>query len=443
LGASGVGVSAVVNTTVALSVMLVGLALPHAFFRWFLSVAEGDRERSLVLSTTISLRLISSFLGSIAVAIAVIPLTLVLYGNLDNLPIFLAIAPIVFFDSLNSVPLSYLRAQRKAREYALISFTRAGLGSVLILAFVVIADLGVIGIVLGSGISAMVCAGLGLVVLRGTHVGWTFDKALVRAMLAFSLPLVPAAAAGWALNLSDRYILQTLTDADTVGVYALGYAAGMVVLAFVVQPFVLTWGAASWEIAKEEDAKRQYAQLLTGFTIIAAFAAVAISSLATDVFRLLVGESFENSRFVVPFSAFAYVLYGVYSITAVGLNLSSQTRWLSVTMAIAAVASIGLNLVLIPVVGFLGAAFATLVSYTLLAIMTAAISHRYYPVPWDVLRVGVTLTIGMALAAAALLGPDLVAWRLGAIAAYPLLLLALRVVPPRDIRKARQMIRGR
>lgn len=441
LGPAGVGVAAVVNSTVALALMLVSLAIPQAFFRWFLSVAHDDRARSEVLSTTMGLRVVSSLLGAIVVAIAVVPLTVLLYGSTEYVPVFLAIPVIVFFDSLNSIPLSYLRARRRARSYSIISFTRAALGTVLILGFVVGSNLGVLGIVLGSGISAAVCAGIGLFVLRDADLRWGLNRDLARAMLAFSLPLVPAAAAGWALNLSDRYILQGLTDADTVGVYALGYTGGMVVLAFVVQPFVLAWAATSWEIAKEDDAERQYARVLTAFTVVAAFVGLAISALATDVLRLLVGPAFADSRLVVPFSAFAYVLYGVYSVVAVGLNIRSQTRWVSLAMGIAAALSIGLNLLLIPLVGMLGAALATLVAYAVLAVTTAAFGQRYYPVPWDVTRVAGTMVAGMILAAAALLGPDLLLWRMATIAVFPLVLIATRIVSPDEIRAARRLIR--
>lgn len=441
LGPSGVGVSAVVNTTVALSLMLVGLALPQAFFRWFLALAEDDHARASILANSFSLRLVSSLLGSLVVMVAVVPLTVLLYGNTDNLPIFLLIGPIVFFDSLNSIPLSYLRARRRPRAYVAISFTRAALGSVLILTLVVVAELGVMGIVIGSAISAAVCAFLGLFALRGTSAfRFSVDRPLLRAMLAFCLPLVPAAVAGWALNLSDRYLLQLFTDETTVGVYALGYTAGLVVNALVVQPFVLTWAAAGWELSKEPDAPAQYARVLTAFTGFACFVALGLAAIGTDVIRVLVGPAFEDSRLIVPFSAFAYVLYGVYTITSVGVNIRSQTRWVPVYLGVAAAAGVGINLVLIPLVGMMGAALATIVSYALLAVLSATVSGRYYPVAWDVPRVVGALALGMTLSAAALLGPDNPLWRLTCIALYPVMAIVLRIAPIRSLRSLLQQV---
>ena len=441
LGPSGVGISAVVNTTVALSLILVGLALPQAFLRWFLTENPGDRPQLEILGETMGLRLLTSFLGALAVGVVVVPLTQILYGDLANLPIFAAIPVIVFFDSLITIPLSYLRALRRARDYSLLSFTRAAFGTVLIVYFVVGANLGVFGIVLGSAISATVCALIGVGVVRRAGVRWKLDGPLSRAMLAFSLPLVPAAAAGWVLNLADRYLLQVFTDADIVGVYALGYVGGMVVLAFVVQPFALAWGATAWEIATEEDAPTQYARVLTGFTVVAAFAALGITALATDALRLLVGADFAASRFVVLFSAFAYVLYGVNSVVTVGLYISARTRWVSVAVGAAALVSLTLNLALIPLLGMFGAALATLVSYGSLPLLTARFARRYYPVKWDTIRVCGALGLAIILSTGALLGPDSLIWRVATIAIYVPVLLILRIVSTSDIRAILALVR--
>ena len=252
-------------------------------------------------------------------------------------------------------------------------------------------------------------------------------------MLGFGLPLVPAALAGWTLNLSDRYLLQGFTDAATVGVYSLGYTAGLLVSALAVQPFSIAWGAAYWDLAKRPDAPAAFARVLVAFTAVGSLIALTLSAVGTDAIRLVLTDDFEPARYVVPFSAFSYVLYGVFTILTAGLNLENQTRWLPMTMGAAAVAGVALNVVLIPLWGFMGAAVSTLVSYVLLASLSGAASQRYYPVPWDLPRLFVTLTLGGGLAAAALLGPDHALWRIGCIIAFPITMVLLRVVRVADL----------
>jgi O-antigen/teichoic acid export membrane protein len=444
LGPSGVGVTGVLNATISLSLMLVGLALPQAFFRWYLREATTLPERARVLRTALGLRLAISFLGLALVLLAMLPLTALLYDGAYRL-VFALVAPIVLFDSLNALPLSFLRAERRPRAYILISLTRAALGTVLILGFVIVLRYGVTGVALGAAISAGVSAAIGFgVLLRAGMPRPSVDPALARPMLTFALPLVPAAIAGWALNLSDRPLLQALTgSSDVVGIYTLGYTAGLVINALVIQPFALAWGAAHLEVSRAEDAPRAFSRVLTWFLALAAGVALLLSAIGTDLIRVLTGPEFELSRYIVPFSAFSYVLYGAHAIVASGLSIVGRSGLVAVTMGAAALTSVVLNLVLIPWLGMYGAAISTVVGYALLAVLSGAASARHYPVPWQLGRAGLILAIAAALAAAALLGPDHPLWRLGCVAAYPALLLGLRVVHIEQARLLLAVVRRR
>jgi O-antigen/teichoic acid export membrane protein len=429
LGRDGVGIAGVLNSTISLSLMFVGLALPQAFFRWYLREAVTDRDRARVLGTTLGVRLAASLAGFALVLLASIPITGALYGG-EHLLVFALAAPIVMFDSFNAIPLSFLRAERKPRDYVAISISRAVLGTVLILSFVVAARMGVVGVALGGAIAAAFSAVIGTWALARTGaIRVQLDWQLARAMTRFALPLVPAAMAGWVLNLSDRPLLQAITgDRGLVGIYTMGYTAGLVINALAIQPFTLAWGAAYWEVSRGDDAARVFARALTWFLAIAAGVALLLSGLGTDALRILVGPAFEESRFIVPFSAFAYVLYGAYTVGASGLSVVGRSGLVASTMGIAAVTTLVLNLLLIPIIGMYGAALSTLVGYLVLAIVASAVSQRYYPVPWELGRGATILLIAAVLSAAALLGPDHVLWRIGCVIAYVPLLLGLGIV---------------
>lgn len=436
LGESGMGVVAVINATLSLSQLVATLALPQAFFRAYLKQAETGAERRAILAGSFGLRLAVSLAFLALYSVASVPLTGLLFGDAADLPLLLLIGPIVFLDSLNLVPLSFLRAERQPRAYAIISFGRAVIGSVLIIGFVVGLDMGPLGVVLGSVVSALISATVGMAVyLRRTGIGPSWNPALSRSMLAFCLPLVPAALASWGLNLADRYVLNAYHGLEELGVYATGYTGGLVINALAIAPFTLAWGAAYWEIARSDDAPLVFRRVLTLFTVAASGAALLLAAIGTDAIRLLLTPGFDDARYIVPFSAFGMVLYGVYTIVATGLNLTSRTGWLPVTVGTAAAANLALNLLLVPGMGMIGAGIATLAGFGILAVGTGAVGQRYYPVRWDLPRVTGALLIAGALAGAALLGPDTVAWRLGCIAVYPLAVIALRIVEARDLER--------
>ncbi|MDQ3689785.1 MAG: oligosaccharide flippase family protein [Chloroflexota bacterium] len=435
LGVADFGTVAILTTTLSLATLVATAALPQAFFRAYLKDAHDDLERDAALRTALGLRLIISTFALLAFTALSLPLASALIGSTSAWLLVALIGPILFFDTLNLVPLSLLRARRRPRPYAALSFSRAVLGSVLIVLFVVVLDLGVLGVVMGSLGASIVAAVLGMLVLAGERrPAPGLDRRLAGRMLAFSLPLVPASVAGWTLNLSDRYLVQAFEGREAVGLYSAGYTVGLAINALAVAPFTLAWGAAYWEIARQADARQVIARVLTAFALLASFLALGLAALGTDAIRILLTPAFEPARFITPFSAFAYVLYGIFTIVSTGLNLESQTRRVPIILGGAAIGSVLLNLVLIPVLGYLGAAVSTLVSYAVLALAAGMVSQRFYRVPWEIGRVTASLALGMTLAAAALLGPDHVAWRLACLVAYPLLAVALRIGSVRRLR---------
>ena len=442
LGVADYGTVALLTTTLSLATLVVTLALPQAFFRSYLQESETDRDRAAVLRTTTGLRILASLLGMLLVIAAAPAVAGLAFGGIEHWPLVALIGPITFFDTLNLVPLSLLRAERRPRAYATISFSRAVLGSVLIVLLVVGFDLGVLGVLLGSLASAALTATAGFALLaRQGRLRLGLDPALARHMLMFSLPLVPASVAGWTLNLSDRYVIGAFVSREAVGLYSAGYTVGLAINALAIAPFTLAWGAAYWEISRQEGARVVIGRVLTGFVAVASLAALGLAAFSTDAIRVLLTPEFADARFVTGFSAFAYVLYGSFTILTTGLNLESQTRRVPLVMASAAIANVALNLALVPVVGYLGAAVSTLLSYGLLALLGGIVSQRVYAVPWDVPRVLLLLAIAMGLAVAAVLGPDHVGWRLACVVAYPAIVVGLRIVPAPLLEPVRRLTR--
>lgn len=422
--------------------MITGLALPQAFFRWYLREADSAKERRVVLGTTLAVRIAGSAMALMMVLLAAFPITDLLYEG-DYLPVFLVAAPIVMFDSFNAIPLSVLRAERRPREFIRVSLTRAILASVLILILVVVFRIGVIGVAIGSAVAAAVAASFGAIVVLRLGMRPHLDRRLAAAMLAFAVPLIPASIAGWTLNLSDRPLLQAITgDTAMVGIYSLGYTVGLMVNALLVQPFTLAWGAVHWEMSRHEDAPARFARILTWFVAIGSGGALALSALGADAISLLVGPEFVLSRYIVPFSAFAYVLYGAYSIVAAGLGITGRSGQVAATMAFAAAATLLMNLLLIPRLGMYGAALSTVLGYGILALATGLLSTRVYPVPWQLPRVIVLLVLACILSGAALLGPDHVAWRIGCLVAYAALVIGLRIVDASEIMRVVRLLGG-
>jgi O-antigen/teichoic acid export membrane protein len=130
--------------------------------------------------------------------------------------------------------------------------------------------------------------------------------------------------------------------------------------------------------------------------------------------------------------ALAYVLHGLFLLTSVGIGVAKQARYYPIVTAAAAGVNVAANLALIPRHGILGAAWATVLAYAVMAGLGFVFSRRLYPIPYEASRMA-----RVAIAAAAAYGVSMlapasfaaaVAVKLGAIASYLVLLVATGVV---------------
>lgn len=440
LGAAGFGLLAVITSTLTLATMLAGLALHQAFFRFYLGHETDERDRPAVLAKSLGTRLLLSIVSSGIVLIAAVPLAQ-LIADADAWILFALLAPVVLADSLATIPLSYLRAERRPTPYIAISFSRALFTATVAVILVVVLDLGIMGAVLGMVVGASASMVIALAILwRQRLVTIRWDPAFTKAMLRFALPLLPAVVAGWTLNLADRYIINAAIGPQAVGIYAAGYSIGLLVNVLAVQPFGLAFAPAKWEIAKEESAPERFSSVMTTYVAVAGSMALAITALAPDAVRLLLPAEFAASATVVPLVAFAYVVQGIYTIASTGLILQARTSWIGGTMVAAALLTAALTVGLVLAFGYIGAAVATFVGYCALAVGTAVVSHRVYAVPWAGWRIAAAVGIGLMLGTVAVSMPHSLALRAAVVVAFPVILFALRMLQPQDVRWARTLL---
>src|SRR5262245_46783879 len=249
--------------------------------------------------------------------------------------------------------------------------------------------------------------------------------------------MMPASLAGSVTNVSDRFFLQHYASASDVGVYALGYKFGVLIeLAFIL-PFQKAWNPVFFSVAHRPRARLVLGRTLTYYLGALALAVVALSIAGQPPVRLMAHPDFQGAARVIPLIAIAYFLAGITSYLGTGLIVANRTHVIAVVMVAGALVNVGLNFVLIPAFGMIGAAIATIASFGANAALIVWAVSRWYPIRIEYGR--------LAKLAAAMLVPLLVGWqihcaapawellsRAGILLAIPLVLLALRFPNPRE-----------
>jgi O-antigen/teichoic acid export membrane protein len=270
---------------------------------------------------------------------------------------------------------------------------------------VVALDLDVEGIFLAMLAANVVGALYGAVAVRGEVAG-RFSRDELRALLAFGLPLVPAAASHWALLLADRVILRRLEDLDAVGQYAIaGRISGVLVIGMT--GFVLALGPYLLSVFADRPDQERFVRgrTLTYLTFVLGLGALALTLFAEELVTILAPDYDDAVAAVGPL-AFGAIGYGAASILITGIALARRTLYVAFLATLAAAVNIALNFALIPPLELFGAGLASAGGYGALALLYYWAAQRVYPTPFEPRRVLTILALAVVASFAAALPLD-------------------------------------
>jgi O-antigen/teichoic acid export membrane protein len=390
------GALAVLNTAIALATGITQLGLSSAFFRSYIYDYDSPLDRLGVISTVILLLSLISIPIAIATVIAAPWLASILLNSPSySFPLRIA-GLVVLIQNLTVPGFAWLRAENRAGFFSLLSIANLliTLGASIVLVGVM--GMGIAGslIAIGLGYGIIVVCTLPLLLLRSgirlrTDIAW--------GLLTFGLPNAANFVSVWVLQLSDRYLLSHLTSLTQTASYAVVYSLGGVLSPVIISPFALAWPSTMYAIAKKDNASDIFRVVFRWFSILLLFASFGLSLTSIIVLDLFFPPSYHSAAPIIPIITMSIMFYGIYIILTVGVSIRRKTWFAVVFTTIAALTNVGLNLVLIPLYGSMGAALSTLLAYTALALIAYVVNQRIYPVPFEIGIFIIALLIGMAL----------------------------------------------
>jgi O-antigen/teichoic acid export membrane protein len=216
----------------------------------------------------------------------------------------------------------------------------------------------------------------------------SFDTALWRRMMGYSLPLI-LVGISFAINeLLDRKIMIWLLPGSLeenktmLGAYAACYKLTMI-MALFTQAFRYGAEPFFFKQKNEQNARETYATVAHYYGI-AAIAGSLFTLLYLDLIKQILHPDYWSALGIIPILLLANLMNGMYYNVSVWYRLKDKTMtgaWIAMAGALA---TILLNIWWLPVLGFVGAAWATLICYSLMLLLTYFIGQKHYPVPYRV-----------------------------------------------------------
>jgi len=387
---SDYGIVATVYAYVAFVNVIYGYGMESAYFRYASALEIGDARQNFstpFISLVLTSLTFSSFLHLLSSPLA----DLIGIGQSHARLVSYA-AWVLFFDTVCVLPFASLRLQNRARHFAAIKLLNIASNVLLNVVLLLKFKLGVEGIFL----SGVISSGLTFVFLLpviAKQFQLEFHSGLYKHLLRFGLPLVPAALAGIALQVIDRPILKALTDDSTVGIYQANYRLGIFMM-LVVSMFEYAWRPFFLQTMREPNAKQIYARVMTYFLLAAAFVFLFFSLFISDLVRIrvfgyhLIKQEYWSGLPIVPVVLLAYIFTGINTVLVAGVHIQKKTYIFPYTTGFGALVNIAGNYFLIPILGMMGAAIATLLSYMAMAAAMFVAVQSFYHVDYELNRIG-------------------------------------------------------
>jgi len=399
------GVMAGVRLATPIATFLCMFAMESGIARFYYD-AQSDRDRKLIVSTGLY------FVAALSVVVVG---TCVLFfpEQISHLVLHDRQYSSYFILSLAAVPfgLCYKLALDVLRlKFQVVRRTIIGIAQMLVnvglaIYLVVFLRVGIMGIFLATLITNVIFMIAALLIVRSNYT-WAFSREKLKPMLRYCAPLVPTSMAFYIYQYADRYLLIRLANLEVVGLYSIGMALASI-LYLLVSGFQMAWIPTIYSSYGEEKSKQFYARVFNYFWALLLFGAVGLSLFGKEAIMILCPETYLGAYSVVPVLVMSAVFFRGGPLFSFGIGIAKKTHYNLILMVMAVGLNIGLNLLLIPRYGMMGAAVATLISAVCRAASLFIISQKLYHVDYDLAAFAKILAVAIAaIAVASLLFSD-------------------------------------
>jgi O-antigen/teichoic acid export membrane protein len=390
------GIQSQVYVLISILNIILLFGMDTAYMKYSVNVKSRDEDKN-TFSTPYLTVMIVSFFTCLLIIILKKPIFTLLEIPCEYYYLIFYTSLILFLDSLTIIPFVKLRIERKAKKFALFKFLGILLNILLNYILIVKLRWGVEAIFISNlASSALTLILLSPSIFKSFKV--IINLPILRKLLKFGLPFLPAGLSSIMIQGIDRPILTQLTDLHTSGIYSANYKLGIFMMLFVSM-FQYAWQPFFFQNAREKNIKQVFSKILTYFTIAGSLILIFLSLFIDDIVkfhilgRTIMGPAFWSGLIIVPIILFGYLFNGIYYILSAGMFIEEKSSYVPIITGIGAAINVCVNFLLIPVWGIIGAALATFASYFVMAVMVYKITQRFYEINYEKVKVIKTLSL--------------------------------------------------
>jgi len=380
------GVRVLGFTFVGFAAVFYSLGLNQALLRLIARTDDAGEARKAFSSAFFTIAglgaCLSALLWTFSEALAQGILGSAAYGD-----IFRLMGVIILLDSLSEPQFTLCRARQRSGTYAAVRLCQHTLQLGLTVILIAFLDYG-IRAVFWSNVVSSAFAFVALLPVGVKQLRPVFSASAVRGLLVFGLPFVPSALSQLIIDLSDRFMLKFYLGVDAAGVYGIVYVLSLPML-LLVRVLRAAWVPAILDINDRREAGPLAARVMTYFVAASGLLFLVTVAFRRDLIKLICGGNAADylpAEGIVAPVTFAYLLFGAYVLLTAGVFAEGRSRMLPAIVGGGAALNVAINVLFIPRVGLVAAAWSTAAAYGLMVVLLYLSVRRFYPVDFEYRR---------------------------------------------------------
>jgi len=229
-----------------------------------------------------------------------------------------------------------------------------------------------------------------------------FNFELWKKMMRYAAPLLLVGLAAMVNEVLDRILLKKLLSGTEeyinaqIGIYSACYKLAILMTLFT-QAYRMAVEPFFFSTSKQKNAKIQYAQLMHYFVFFGGLVFLGVNFFINIFKHFISDQSYWEGLKVVPVLLAANLFLGIYFNLSVWYKLTDKTIYAAIISIIGATITVILNLIFIPKIGYYGAAWATMLVYLTMCLLSFTWGKKYYPVPYGLSKIAIILMVALSL----------------------------------------------
>lgn len=392
LDPSDYGTVDLISTYATLLLPIVGLELSTGLFRFMLDVRQDSKKIDCLISTAMT---VTHFqLAGFLLLFAVIQIFVH-----SQYKMFLAIE--IALNLYSAILMQISRGLGRNDIYSMASFLSASTMVAMNVLFIAVMRMGAYGMFLGLILSKIITnlyLFITLKMWRHYHIG-LFDKGELKAIIRYSIPLVPNQLSWWVVGASDRIVVSHVLGVAYNGLYSVANKFSSVYITFY-NIFNLAWTESAALHIDDKDGEEYLNNTINILFPLFSSICIGITACVSLMFPILINEKYAEAYPQIPILMMAVLCQSIIGLVSVVYTAKKMSVAIAKTSFWIALVNLSTDLLMIRFIGLYAASLSTLIAYCTMMLYRLHDVQKYarIKIPIGMLAITMLLAVGVCAA---------------------------------------------